>query len=727
MKRLALFLCSVLATTLIMAQDLYVRGAHNSWAANAADKMTETSPGIYTISNYIITGAFKIADASWSSTANWGAPAGGSTLVTPGTPFTVECGSNPANLTVAQTTVCQLITLNTNTSTLLIEEQEAPPAQIAGPALWPVEARLVTAQPEQVKVLSMNNSLIHYENEWQDAMFNSIAAAMEKNASWTAHTNLGKTLDYHYEEGEGLTEAGTPSARMLIRSEAWTHIILQEQTAKPRTNYAGFRQSVIRWIEYIRANCPNPNAIIIVPVNWAYNTDPFTEFNAAFLANYRNLAQELGVVICPVGLAYQMAYENNVDVLTSWFKDDRHPTQRATYMAACLEYATIFGEDPAAITWKPSTITDAQAEQMRTCAHNAWQAYKQTVDIFSGCVHYELRLIDTDGLSVQTLGATGYSSAGNALTDSTLCVSAQGTYTVEATYDSQTYSATVICDTVATRVVETDAVQLAIGTYTQNFDSLGVVTRSTADAKGMKHRSDMPYAWRIERNINGPRQVGSFFQATDTLMYFGGVSLASNAYNGTWNWGADDSEDRAVGGLTTGVDGGTRGLNIMLSARNPLTDNLALTVAYNIEKYRGGNNGEGFTVQLYYSPDGVNWTSAGADFTSTWAADAATQGYTTVPSETRHIEASLPVTVQAGTQLFLAWNISVTNGTNCAGAQGLAIDDVVITAAKAAGNENISAPVSDKGTRKIMQNGQLLLLRDGRTYSVLGTEVAEHH
>ena len=210
--------------------------------------------------------------------------------------------------------------------------------------LWPSYTTLLTEQPAEVKVLSMNNSLIHYETEWQDDMFNRMVVAEGKNALWTAHTNLGKSLQYHYDEGEGLTDAGTPSARMLVRTQAWTHIILQEQTAKPRTNFSGFRSSVKAWVEYIRTNCPNPNAVIILPVNWAYATDAaFTASNAEMLANYRAVAQEFGVVLCPVVVAYEQAYEKDATILQNWFKDDRHPKQNATYMACCLEYATIFG------------------------------------------------------------------------------------------------------------------------------------------------------------------------------------------------------------------------------------------------------------------------------------------------------------------------------------------------------------------------------------------------
>ena len=124
MKRIYLFICAVLAVFSLSAQDLYVRGAHNNWAADAGSKMTQTEPGIYTISGITLTGAFKIADANWSATANWGAPAGSSTLVVPGISFTVECSSNPANLTVEKNMECELITLNTNNSTLLIIERE---------------------------------------------------------------------------------------------------------------------------------------------------------------------------------------------------------------------------------------------------------------------------------------------------------------------------------------------------------------------------------------------------------------------------------------------------------------------------------------------------------------------------------------------------------------------------------------------------------------------------
>ena len=54
MKRLYLLLLCACVALAVVAQDLYVRGAHNNWAADAASKMTEVETGVYTISNITI-------------------------------------------------------------------------------------------------------------------------------------------------------------------------------------------------------------------------------------------------------------------------------------------------------------------------------------------------------------------------------------------------------------------------------------------------------------------------------------------------------------------------------------------------------------------------------------------------------------------------------------------------------------------------------------------------
>ena len=541
--------------------------------------------------------------------------------------------------------------------------------------LQPADVVLVPELPEQVKVLSLNNSLIYYND--QDAVFNDIAAAMGKDANWTKHTLLGKSLKTHWDEGDGVAEDGNPGAKMLVRSEAWSHIILQEQSSLPRTDVETFRANVKRWVDYIRDYCPNPNAIIIVPINWAYSGDweNYTAFNSTFVKNYQDVALDLGVTLCPVGVAYQEVYdlEGSAGTLT-WFLDDRHPTLKATYMAAAMEYGLIYGTDPMEITWAPSGLSADDAAAMRGYASRALNGFTNYVDHTAGQVHYKVTVRDQFGMEVEapepvvmTLSDGGEIDANQVFTSN----GTNGEYTVTATTGDFTQNATVKVASALTEVVVYPAIELNESTLSasESFDVMG------EDATAM-----LPEAWRIDRILTAPRTVGRYDQADDQTMYSGGVSLPGNAKNGTWNFGDNAGDDRALGGISTGVAGGTRCVNVYAHLLNTGKKDIEnVNISYNIEKYRKGNNSAGFAVQLYYSIDGRNWISAGNDFYTYFAPDAETIGYETVPGETVPVNAVLGTKLSRGCDLYLAWSISVASGDAAQGAMALGIDDFSIS------------------------------------------------
>ena len=541
--------------------------------------------------------------------------------------------------------------------------------------LQPAEVVLVPQLPEQVKILSLNNSLIYYND--QDKVFNDIASAMGKDAVWTKHTLLGKTLQTHWEEGDGVAADGNPGAKMLVRSDAWSHIILQEQSGLPRTNVEAFRANVKRWVDYIRDYCPNPNAIIIVPVNWAYSGDwgNYTAFNAAFVKNYQDVALDLGVTLCPVGLAYQAVYEQEgSEGAGTWFLDDRHPTLKATYMAAAMEYGLIFGEDPATITQVPAGMSAADAASMRAYASQALVGFTNCVDHTAGVVRYKVTVRDQFGMEIAPAEpVTMTLSGGGAIDENQVFTSngEQGTYDVTAATGTFSAAATVKVASALTEVAVYPAIEL-------NEDCLKA--SETFDAMSDEATASLPEAWRIDRILTEPRTVGRFDMADEATMYSGGVSLPSNAKNGTWNFGADDAADRAVGGISTGVANGTRCVNVYAHLLNTGRKNIEhLNVSYNVEKYRKGNNAAGFAVQLYYSIDGRNWTSAGEDFRTYFAPDAETAGYASVPGATVAVSHELGTDLARGCDLYLAWNISVASGTAAQGAMAIGIDDFQVS------------------------------------------------
>ena len=540
--------------------------------------------------------------------------------------------------------------------------------------LQPADVVLVPELPEQVKVLSLNNSLIYYND--QDVVFNGIAQAMGKDANWTKHTLLGKSLQTHWEEGDGVAEDGNPGAKMLVRSEAWSHIILQEQSSLPRTDIETFRANVKRWVDYIREYCPNPNAIIIVPINWAYSGDwaNYTAFNSTFVKNCQDVALDLGVTLCPVGVAYQEVYdlEGSEGTLT-WFLDDRHPTPKATYMAAAMEYGLIYGVDPMDITWAPNGLSAADAAAMRGYASRALAGFTNYVDHTAGQVHYKVTVRDQFGMEIEapepvvmTLSDGGDIDANRVFTSN----GTNGEFTVTATTGDFTQNANLKVASALTEVVTYPAIELNETTLSagESFDVMG----DAAEAA-------LPAAWRIDRILTAPRTVGRYDQADDQTMYSGGVSLPSNAKNGTWNFGDNAGSDRALGGISTGVANGTRCVNVYAHLLNTGKKDIEnVNVTYNVEKYRKGNNSAGFAVQLYYSIDGRNWTNAGSNFYTYFAPDSETAGYETVPGETVPVSAMLGTKLARGCDLYLAWNISVASGDAAQGAMALGIDDFSI-------------------------------------------------
>jgi len=751
----------------------------------------------------------------------------------------------------------------------------------ASVAVMPVKA-------ETIKILSINNSLIDYNN--QNQMFNNMAYAMGKDAAWTKHTNLGKTLEYHY-----YNDPLTPNAQTVVANTAWAYIILQEQSSLPLNNYAQFHTNVETWVTYIRANCPNPDVTIILPVNWPFSNDAnYQASKSTLLANYRLVAEEFGLTLCPVGLAYgNYQLDHPGTFAADLYSDDRHPTLAATYLACCLEYAVIFEEDPSTITFKPSTVSDEMALRLRTYAQEAYEGIERTepipmeetpfisivdenpyvetfdeiggedvdpsgqektafvrdtqlpegwriennvsscrtvlsyysasetamyiggqslasnakngtwnfgatgstdravggitssisggaktisvmaklhndagVDFTSLALSYDIEkyrngnnaagfvvqvYTSTDGESWTSAGAdfcntyTADAATGGAEIVPILSNHVEGTLDYPFSADEDMYIAWSISVVSGTdcagsmafgidNVTITPQRVIEIPTYaviltddsaiTENFDVLGGADADpSTDAKtGGSRESTLPMGWKIERNLSAPRTIGAYGNAAETTMYIGGQSLASNAYNGTWNFGATGSDDRAIGGLTTGVDNGTRGLTVMVRLYNNSEWNFdKIALSYDIEKYRNGSNAAGFTVQLYTSTNGVNWTSAGETFCATYTPDANNNGFATVPADTRAMSGELEVRFPKNSDLYLGWNISVSSGTSCNAAPGLAIDNVSITPSGQPALSGIEMTnESSLGSQKVLKDGQLYIIRGEKMYTVFG-------
>lgn len=107
MKKLLLLAVSMLLTSSLFAQDIYLRGVVNSWGASDEWKFSTSDGIVYTLEkSFVLTKNFKFADADWSPGSNFGAQAG-SAVPTIGQPLPIvdgsnvnfDCGTNSFNVT----------------------------------------------------------------------------------------------------------------------------------------------------------------------------------------------------------------------------------------------------------------------------------------------------------------------------------------------------------------------------------------------------------------------------------------------------------------------------------------------------------------------------------------------------------------------------------------------------------------------------------------------------
>lgn len=572
----------------------------------------------------------------------------------------------------------------------------------------PEDAVLLVDLPEDLEILSLNNSLIDYNN--QNELFNQLATAGGKTANWTKQTHLGQTLRYHYEE--------STTSKSVVASKHWTHIILQEQSSKPLTDYADFLASVKLWKEYVRTNCPNPYAKIILFMNWPYTDAVDFEGDMAQLyANYESAARELDVSVCPVGKAFDLVRTTDGETAkNALYSDNRHPTLQASYMAACAVYATLFDETPVGNTYLGGLASDL-ATRMQTRAWNVCEAHEDVVDDINGKVRYSVQVLDQFNRPMNATEAIVWSVDDGGTIENGI-FAANGT---PGTYNVFVRAGTLTGNTSIEVVKALLPGQIVDDTYFAEIDAENAYAQNF-DAIGTEATATLPVGWKIEKRLDAPRTIGSFTSAVNQTEQAACNNIASDTKNGIYNFG--EGTDRAIGGVSTGIANGTRCINMYLKLKNTGTTDIGgLTVEYTIEKYRKGLNSKGFVFQLYYSADGQVWTSAGNDFYTFFAADSETAGYAQAPGVIENVSAGLEQKLSPDDVIYLAWNYSVASGTDAQAAQALGLDDVKISAIPSTGlpdfQENNIQLIYNNGILKILGNE----IKEASVYNLNGNKL----
>ena len=168
----------------------------------------------------------------------------------------------------------------------------------------------------------------------------------------------GFTLENHF---------NTPATLETIQSGSWDIVILQEQSTRPLDNPELMFQYADSLDSYISAS----GAHTMFFMTWARENDP--EMIIGLSNAYEFIADELGAMLAPVGLAFTAALATNPEI-DLYAADGSHPSGLGTYLSACVFFAAILDESPVGNDYNfPQDMTDEERIFLQTVA---WESVR---------------------------------------------------------------------------------------------------------------------------------------------------------------------------------------------------------------------------------------------------------------------------------------------------------------------------------------------------------------
>jgi hypothetical protein len=221
---------------------------------------------------------------------------------------------------------------------------------------WLVHSRATEAKPE-IRILFIGNSFTFY-NDLPRMVAQLAEAGGQRPLYYESETPGGCTLEKHWQDRRAVSR---------IQSGHWDFVVLQDQSEAPLVR----RDAMIEYGKRFAAEIGKQRATTILYETWAVQNKP--EQQAAIGKAYAGLARELNARLAPVGDAWLAALRSDPKLILH-DTDRKHPNATGTYLAACVFYATIFGQSPAGLPGRIAGLTDAEAQRLQTIAWKSVQA-----------------------------------------------------------------------------------------------------------------------------------------------------------------------------------------------------------------------------------------------------------------------------------------------------------------------------------------------------------------
>ena len=229
----------------------------------------------------------------------------------------------------------------------------------------PSPAPKVTAIDPPHKVLFVGNSFTYY-GDGVGGKFARLARATDqanrKKYKWRSMTISAARLADHVWGLQAINRKPSPTDRLARK---WDAVVLQGHSTEPiREKLKGDFQAAAKELDgIIRKN----GARTVLFMTWGY--DGKKGMTQKLRDAYTAMANRLDALVVPVGLAFELAQKENPRA-GLFASDNKHPSPKGSYLAACVFYAAFYGKSPEGISYTagldPETARFLQAAAWKT-------------------------------------------------------------------------------------------------------------------------------------------------------------------------------------------------------------------------------------------------------------------------------------------------------------------------------------------------------------------------
>ncbi|MBO7376562.1 MAG: hypothetical protein J6V01_05595 [Clostridia bacterium] len=254
-------------------------------------------------------------------------------------------------------------------------QSETPSGSDSGTAGEPASTE-TASEDDTLDVLFLGNSLMYYNDMPQ--IFESVARGAGKKVSVTSVTLGSATMSDFASES---TEVGA-QAIPLLKNRKWDYLVIE-----PSRRISPYEETVknaeFESAAKLKALADAAGATTVLYAVWGNNNGTVVEYKAASPTSISEagshtmsraahtkfmeeisaeLSQKLGgVPVAHAGYAFENFISANRTV-NLYHTDERHPSPDGSFLAACVIYATVFGESPDGTSYTMNLSSEAESK-----------------------------------------------------------------------------------------------------------------------------------------------------------------------------------------------------------------------------------------------------------------------------------------------------------------------------------------------------------------------------